>query len=225
MNEQAIRVHVVAPTLVALGFARLVSDAAPNMQLTGTSSDASACIAALRHVAVDVVLMDADTVNSKAWIEAISALGTVRLLATTAQRDAARQDEFVLSGARGVLDKNEPPETLYKAIERVNANELWLDRTATSRVFMALAQQQDRTMQDDPARDSFHTLTRKERQVVMAIGTTPGASGKQIANQLNISEHTLRNHLTAVYEKLRVANRVGLYAFIQRHQLHRIFYE
>jgi DNA-binding CsgD family transcriptional regulator len=46
-----------------------------------------------------------------------------------------------------------------------------------------------------------------------------GASNKSLAQSLFISEHTLRNHLSSVYQKLDVANRLELYVYATRHQL------
>lgn len=46
-----------------------------------------------------------------------------------------------------------------------------------------------------------------------------GATARTIAEQLHISEHTLRNHLTAIYDKLGVVNRLELFAYAQKHGL------
>ena len=46
--------------------------------------------------------------------------------------------------------------------------------------------------------------------------------GKVIAQRLNISEHTLRNHLTSIYRKLSVSNRAELHAYVNRHGLERL---
>ena len=48
----------------------------------------------------------------------------------------------------------------------------------------------------------------------------PGADNKTLANTLHIGEHTLRNHLSRIYDKLGVPNRLELYVFIQRHVEH-----
>ena len=69
----------------------------------------------------------------------------------------------------------------------------------------------------DPEQEKIATLSRKEHKVVAAIARNPGASGKAIAERLFISEHTLRNHLTSVYAKLGLVNRLELYAFARKH--------
>jgi DNA-binding NarL/FixJ family response regulator len=48
--------------------------------------------------------------------------------------------------------------------------------------------------------------------------TEPGADNKKLASSLHIGEHTLRNHLSHIYDKLGVPNRIELYVFAQRHE-------
>ena len=61
-----------------------------------------------------------------------------------------------------------------------------------------------------------------ERQTIAAVASDASAPGKVIADRLCISEHTLRNHLTSIYNKLGVCNRLDLYAFATRHSLHEL---
>jgi DNA-binding CsgD family transcriptional regulator len=71
----------------------------------------------------------------------------------------------------------------------------------------------------NPEHDRIGSLTKRERQSVAVIAGDPSASAKALAARLHISEHTLRNHLTSVYSKLGVPNRVALYAYAHRHGL------
>ena len=62
-------------------------------------------------------------------------------------------------------------------------------------------------------RDGFDALTPREREVVESVVRQRGAKGLSIAGSLGISENTLRNHLSLIYEKLGVRNRIDLYAW------------
>ena len=55
----------------------------------------------------------------------------------------------------------------------------------------------------------------------MATVTYAGATAKVIAEKLHISEHTLRNHLTSIYDKLGVANRLELFAYAHKNGLNK----
>jgi len=65
-------------------------------------------------------------------------------------------------------------------------------------------------------RDSA-VLARREGRVVAEIARDASSIGRDIAQRLHISEHTLRNHLTSIYAKLGLGNRLELYAYANRH--------
>jgi DNA-binding CsgD family transcriptional regulator len=69
----------------------------------------------------------------------------------------------------------------------------------------------------DPERDKIARLTRKERLTIAEIARDASASTSAIAERLCISENTLRNHLTSIYAKLNVPNRIGLLDYANRH--------
>ncbi len=136
----------------------------------------------------------------------------------TGLRDPFIHDNAVLAGARGVVGKKDAPEDILKAIVKVHQGELWLDRAATGRIFVELSRKGG-SEETDPERQKIASLTARERQIVSTIVGEPGAIANTIAEKLHISEHTLRNHLTSIYEKLRVANRVELYVYANKHDL------
>lgn len=137
----------------------------------------------------------------------------------TAEHDVALHDAAVLAGACGVLRKTEPVETLLKAIECVHSGEIWVDRMAAGRIFLELARRKKVEPQPDPEAAKIGLLTRKERLTVAEVARDASATPHQIAERLHISENTLRNHLTSIYAKLGLANRLELHAYAHRHGL------
>lgn len=88
----------------------------------------------------------------------------------------------MLAGARGIVQKEEPAETILKAIEKIHAGQLWLDRIATGRIFVALARKS--AVEDaDPARHKISTLTARERGIIVIIATNPGANAMAVADR------------------------------------------
>ncbi len=96
--------------------------------------------------------------------------------------------------------------------------EIWIDRNATSRIFLELARKKAASA-NQPEQQKIASLTRRERQTIAALASDASAPGKLVAERLHISEHTLRNHLTSIYGKLAVSNRLALYAYAQKHGL------
>ena len=89
---------------------------------------------------VDVIVIDLDGDIGVDSIAELCSISPARVLALTASRDVSLHDGAILAGARGVVAKSEPVESLLKAIEKVHEGEYWIDRAATSRIFLHLAQ-------------------------------------------------------------------------------------
>jgi DNA-binding NarL/FixJ family response regulator len=220
LRPAAVRVALVALPLTAWGLSRLLAEVSPPFELTGIADSAIEAVPLLQDWQPDVLVLDLD---GEAGAEAVGLLNLhlpskVLVLVTSPLTDL--HDSAVLAGARGVVEKREQPQTLLKAIEKVHAGEMWIDRSATGRIFMELARRKPQT-QPDPETWRIDHLTPRERQLVVALASDAAAPGKVVAQRLHISEHTLRNHLTSVYGKLGVSNRVELYAFAHRHGLTR----
>jgi DNA-binding NarL/FixJ family response regulator len=136
-------------------------------------------------------------------------------------RESESHERAVLQGARGVVHKTDATEVILKAIELVYRGELWLDRAATARVFETL-RTAGAQKQGDATPSGIAALTQKERAVVVAVVEHKGAPSKVIAAALHISLHTLRNHLSTIYSKLDVRNRMDLMMYVHEHGLHRV---
>ena len=163
-----------------------------------------------------VVLFDLDGNNGMEQISSLLSGTQVRVLTIATTEDMDLQDRAVLAGACGAISKRESVEVLCKAIRKVHGGEYWVDRAATERILMTIARERGASHAEQA---KIARLTRKERQTIVAITLGLDASTLEIAARLNISEHTLRNHLTSIYTKLGVRNRMGLYAYAQKHAL------
>jgi DNA-binding NarL/FixJ family response regulator len=215
----AVRVYVIAPAMVSWGLERLLQTGHPFIELLGAAHDAASALAAMGRDPPCLVAIAADCDADLAQLALVQAtLPATRCLVITGSRDVNLFDRAVLAGARGVVRTSESPATLLKAVEKVNEGELWIDRGATSRIFMEMARQKAAEGRD-PEKSKIATLTMRERQTIAAVTGDCAAPAKVIAGRLCISEHTLRNHLTSIYSKLEVTNRLDLYAYAMRHQL------
>lgn len=213
-----IHVHLVALPLVAWGLERLVESDQPRLALTGSVATVAECLRGLNGAVPDVVVVDLDGEDGTAPLAELHSRTKAKILVVTGSRDEALHDRAVLVGARGVVEKRETAPTLLKAIERVHAGEIWIDRNATSRIFLELARKKSLGA-DHPEQHKIASLTRRERQTIAALAADAAAPGKRVAERLHISEHTLRNHLTSIYSKLSLTSRLDLYAYAHRNGL------
>ena len=223
VENKSIRVMLIDDHKTMLwGLERLIDGKNSRMEVAGTASSCDEAIAQIDKLTPDVILLDLD-LGGKCSLDILPALlasGKSRVLVLTGSCDQALQGLAVRLGARGVVRKDAPAELVLKAIEKVHQGERWLDHDMLDRVLGEFMNSRA-THKPDPEDEKKAVLTTKERKIIGAIVDGSGAMNKALAKQLFISEHTLRNHLTSIYQKLGVSNRLELYVYAVKHQLGR----
>jgi two-component system, NarL family, nitrate/nitrite response regulator NarL len=212
VETKPIRVFLVDDHKTVLwGLERLIESAAPRMNVVGMAENSEEMLAKLPSAQPDVILLDLDLggISSMGCLETLKDWRSIRVLILTGSSDPAVHQQAVVRGARGVVHKQVAAEVLLRAIEKVHSGEIWLEATLLGRVMTALSIGKA----PDPEVPKWPELTAKERQIVNTLVQERGARNKIIADKLNISESTLRNHLTTIYSKLGLEGRMELYLY------------
>jgi DNA-binding NarL/FixJ family response regulator len=133
-----------------------------------------------------------------------------RALVVTSDVDPNLHARAIQLGAMGIVLKTQAARSLVKAVQKVHAGELWLDRAQTADLVNRLTR---KGSEEDPEAAKIGSLTAREREIVTLV--TEGLTNKDLADRLSISEATARNHLTSILDKLALSNRFQLvvYAF------------
>jgi DNA-binding NarL/FixJ family response regulator len=220
-NSKPIRVLIIDDHRSILwGLERLIESGKPAMQVVGTATNCTDALTLIDESSPDLILLDIGLgeENGVDMIPSLLGRSHAKILVLTGIQDESVHDKAVLAGASGVVEKEAPAETILAAIQKVYEGQLWLDRVATGRIFLEMSR--DNAAQSaDPERVKISSLTEREREIVAIAATQAGSNAKAIAEMLFISEHTLRNHLTSIYDKLQVANRLELFAYAHKHGL------
>ena len=200
------------------GLEKLINGAATPMEVVATASDIGSALALVETLTPDVIVLDVDLGGSCSvdFLPQLLANGTTRAMMFSGTRDQEVLTRAVRSGARGVLGKEASAEVLVDSISRVHRGELCLDQALLGSMLGALLKPAPVA---DPEAGKIAMLTQKERKIVTMMVEGNGALNKEIAQRAFISEQTLRNHLTSIYGKLDVANRLELYVYATRHGL------
>ena len=217
-QDSRIRVMLVdAHRIVLSGLQRVIDDERPDLAVVATATECAKAVELAATAQPDVIVVEVDlaTQQEASVIPALINGRGARVLVLSGARDG-RHEAAILRGASGVVHKEDDPDVLIKAIKKVHEGQLWLDRSTTGRLFVELSRQKSQAAAD-PAKRKLATLTTREHDVIRTLVTQPGADNKTLANTLHMGEHTLRNHLSRIYDKLGVPNRVELYVFAQRH--------
>jgi two-component system, NarL family, nitrate/nitrite response regulator NarL len=213
--ERQIRVLIISDLLLMRAGLQHVLDT-PTIQLVG---GAVSCVDAIPLVAndpPDVVLVDLDVRADalKCVDELLAAAPRSRVIVLSDKARSADHHIMVELGATGLVMKSEPPAVLIKAITKVHAGEVWLDRTNTAEVLSRIAR---RRHLEDLEAVKIATLTRREREIITLVGE--GMKNAPIAQALFLSEATVRNHLTSILDKLGLSDRFELAVYAFRHGL------
>jgi len=200
------------------GLERLIQAEGDAFQLVGSASDGIEARALCAEFSPDIVLLDLDLKGSSSidFLPALVENGCTKVVILSANRDQATLAAAVKAGARGVVSKEAPTDDVLAAVRKVHGGELWLDQTLMQ---VLLGQLVAPAPKADPEAQRIASLTAREREVIGMIVQGKGALNKDLAERAFISERTLRNHLTTIYQKLDVANRLELYVYATKHGL------
>ncbi|PMQ07611.1 response regulator transcription factor [Janthinobacterium sp. AD80] len=216
----AIRVMLVDDHKTMLWGLEKLIEGTPEMCLVGSAGDADAALAMAAAMRPHVIVLDLDLGGSCSTdiLPRLLADGATRALVLSGTRSQELLGKAVRAGARGALGKEAPAELLLQVIRKVHQGELWLEQTLLGSLLgELLAPKAPPPRNPEDAR--IASLTAKERKIVGMIIDGNGALNKDLAQRAFIAEHTLRNHLSSIYHKLGVSNRLELYVYATRHKI------
>ena len=214
---QPIRLLIIDDhTLVRAGL-RMLLESQEGLVVVGETDNCPEAVKLMIREQPDVILLDLD-LHGEIAVDSIptllAAAPTARMIVLTGVQDAELHLRAVRLGAVGLVLKDKAYAVLLKAIERVQAGEVWLERPMVANVLMRMTRT---NAPSDLEADKIATLTERERGVVTLIGA--GLKNQQIAERLCISRVTVGHHLTSIFGKLGVSDRLGLVIYAYRHKL------
>ena len=191
-------------------------EAEPDLRVCGEAADGSEVVRRVQQLQPDILLLDISMPGVNG-IDALRALdeppSRMRVLLLTAAIDREQLVAALQLGARGVVMKDAPGTMLVRAIRAVAAGQIWVGRERVATLIDALRS----TSQPVAPAAVDDRLT--PRELVIVAGVVAAFSNRDIALDLNISEKTVKRHLTNIFDKLGVSSRVELAMFAVRRGL------
>jgi DNA-binding NarL/FixJ family response regulator len=204
--------------VVRLGLRHLLGKHA-HMKIVGEATNPADALALASSEQPEIIILDLCLGNENGT-DIIPELQRVaeesRIIVLTAVQDEEELRRASRLGAMGVIAKDAPADMLIKAIERVHAGELWLNRRLTAALVAELRRPGDE-INGNGERKMIAQLSNRERDIISLIGE--GLKNKQIAARLYISETTVRHHITSILGKLQVTDRLELLIFAYKNNL------
>ena len=214
MSSKPIRIFVVDDHVLYRESLVAVLDAQKDLKVVGQGSTAEDSKARLSDSKPDVVLCEVKLAGQGGFdlLRDVPALSpNSRMIAISATETANDVVEAMRQGARGFLAKQCPLDLFLKCVRKVHSGEIWLNGPLTEAVLHAFGNQQAPSKLDGKTE-----LSRREMEVIQLV--VQGYKNRDIAQSLFISEKTVKNHLSAIFNKLGVSDRLELtlYAFERR---------
>src|SRR5215207_4209467 len=218
-QDHPIRILMIDDHAVLRTGLRLIIERHIGMVVVGEAENRRESLAAIAHATPDIILLDLDLGDENGLDllpDLLAAVSNVRIILLTGVRDPEVQRRAILLGAMGLVSKQKAADTVIRAIEKVYAGEVWLDRAMIASI---LNDRVNASVGLDQNAEILRIakLTEREREVIRLIGE--GIKNRQIAERMYISEATVRHHLTSVFAKLGVTDRFELVIYAFQHGL------
>lgn len=202
--------------VVRLGLQTLL-DVKSDFEVVGQAATADEAVAAVERLRPQVVLMDL-RLPGRSGIDACREIKQLRpdthVIMLTSYADDALVMEAIDAGAEGYVLKRVKNNELVQAIRAVARGEAVLDPSVTQKL-LARIRRSEAEMTDL----AFQGLSGREIEVLALI--SEAKTNLEIARVLNLSEKTVGNHISAIFEKLGVTNRVEAATYAVRHHIER----
>jgi DNA-binding NarL/FixJ family response regulator len=185
------------------------------LEVIGEAGDPAKALELTARERPDIVLLDIDLAGHDGldMIESLQASSPGSdVIVLTGIRDEGLQARALRSGAKGFVQKDQNGDLVLRAIQKVHDGEIWFDRgtigAAVTRLIEGAGEEQAQPL---------GTLTARERDITRLVGE--GLKNDAIAQRLFISEKMVRNHLTVIFDKVDVRDRLHLAIYAYRRGL------
>jgi len=216
-TKQQIRVLMADDHAIFRDGLRKLLDGDDEITIVGEAQNGAECIKMLAKLKPDILLLDL-RMPEKDGLAVLEEVNfdqiPTRVIVLTAAEDDRDVVRAMRLGARGVVLKDAIVEHLTACIHAVMQGQYWLDGHPVQNLVQVL---RDLAAQTAPPPRKTYGLTARELEVVNLI--TEGCTNKDIAKTFGISEETVKRHLTNIFNKLGVGNRLELALFALNHHL------
>lgn len=215
--KDSIRVMIVGDYLIFRSGLKLLLETESTIRFVGEAANLAEAASTVHQIKPDVLLINASEIDDAAD-NSFSApqIGNTPTIVLTNSRDADIQKKYLLLGINGLVSKEQTAEALFVAIKRVSEGDVYFDRKLMSETIKELVSEK-KMLPEKLYAYNCAVLTDREREVLALV--CRGYKNKIIADELFVTETTVRHHLTSIFEKMKVSSRLELVVHAFREKL------
>jgi two-component system, NarL family, nitrate/nitrite response regulator NarL len=222
LSSSPIRILLINNDAIARSGVKLLLDSQPGLKVIAEAGGKEQALKLAEQDHTEIILLHEcadDPIGPDLISDLLALSGNPHIILVTNRNDPQYHLDAVRKGAVGVILAHNSPDALYKAIEKVHAGEVWLDRSLIAR-FVKQGSRANIPAIHEPKTVRITSLSGREREIITLVGE--GFRNQQIADQLFLSEVTVRHHLTSIFKKLGVSDRLELVIYAYQNNLARL---
>jgi two-component system nitrate/nitrite response regulator NarL len=211
-----IRILLLDPEPLVRAGLKTLLECRPGLKVIAQAEDEECALQLAEQEQPDIILFHeskGDAAELALLPQLMAVVNVPRIILMTPLTDSQYHVQAVQNGAMGVVLSQKSPDVLYKAIEKVYEGEVWLDRSLMARVLST----SHKNGRSDTVPRKIALLSAREREIISLVGA--GLKNQQIADQLFLSDVTVRHHLTSIFKKLNVNDRLELVIYAYQNDL------
>ncbi len=205
----SIRILIAERQIMFREALKILLESQPDFAVVGDTDDGERLVRLVSDFRPDILLIDLD-LRKRSGLEVlrnvVACKTDVRPIVLT---DAIARSEIVqalLWGARGVIRKDTSTNLLFNGIRTVMGGEYWISHDGVAELVRRLRSLA--TLAEQGTQSQARSLSRQQRKIVEGIAS--GCSNREIAEELRLSERTVKYHLTRIFNKFGVSGRMEL---------------
>lgn len=185
------------------------------LDMAGTNAELLRKVSKNTPDVVLICLMDNEVNNVEIISDLLEVAPQTKVLILTSPINRLDQRAVIKLGVTGIVGTNQSLQVLVRAIIQVSEGRVWLNQKLIARILRENEAKSNNGKSENRGLYKGDNLTTRELEVVEKVGL--GMTNKDISKKLYISEATVRHHLSTIYSKLNVEDRVNLaiYAYSQ----------
>ena len=205
---ELIKIMIIGDYLIFRSGLKRLLESENGFKVESEIGDLSTASVELKRAKPDVVIINSREAESSDFKTfSTEECNNTPILILTHSTEIRTHQKYLLLGAKGVVTKEQSPEILFKAIKQICVNDLWFERRVIMETISKLIEEKKDLPQKLPSQ-KYAALTEREWEVLTCL--CQGMKNKIIAENLFITETTVRHHLNSIFEKLNVKNRLAL---------------